>query len=161
MSVLYARGRSTTTEQRLHSHHSRNCEACQVVCKCWSWQDPVDWWWTFGMYSSLLLVIPFGLTLIHQKVRKDIEDITEQLGKIEGISTLAITTNGITLAKKLPRLQKAGLNLIVCSGCSCLAQANSSPSSHSIYRTLALIPSILRSLCWLQEDKDGRRSWNP
>jgi len=45
-------------------------------------------------------------------VRKDIEEIAEELGKIKGISTLAITTNGITLARKLPRLQKAGVNLL-------------------------------------------------
>jgi molybdenum cofactor biosynthesis enzyme MoaA len=45
-------------------------------------------------------------------VRKDIEELAEELGKIKGISTLAITTNGITLAKKLPRLQRAGVNLL-------------------------------------------------
>lgn len=36
----------------------------------------------------------------------------DDLGAIEGVSTLAITTNGITLAKKLPRLQKGGVNLV-------------------------------------------------
>jgi len=43
-------------------------------------------------------------------VRKDIEDIVEELGKIPGLRTIAMTTNGLVLAKKLARLQRAGLN---------------------------------------------------
>ena len=31
---------------------------------------------------------------------------------MEGLETLAMTTNGITLARKLPQLKKAGLNLL-------------------------------------------------
>lgn len=37
---------------------------------------------------------------------------TEELGSIEGLETLAMTTNGITLARKLPLLRDAGLNLL-------------------------------------------------
>ena len=37
---------------------------------------------------------------------------TEELGGIEGLETLAMTTNGVTLARKLPRLRDAGLNLL-------------------------------------------------
>ena len=37
---------------------------------------------------------------------------TEVLGSIEGLETLAMTTNGITLARKLPLLRDAGLNLL-------------------------------------------------
>lgn len=37
---------------------------------------------------------------------------TEELGRIEGLETLAMTTNGITLARKLPLLRDAGLNLL-------------------------------------------------
>lgn len=37
---------------------------------------------------------------------------TEELGRIEGLDTLAMTTNGITLSRKLPRLRDAGLNLL-------------------------------------------------
>lgn len=37
---------------------------------------------------------------------------TEELGSIEGLETLAMTTNGITLARKLPLLKDAGLNLL-------------------------------------------------
>ena len=37
---------------------------------------------------------------------------TEELGTIEGLKTLAMTTNGITLSRKLPQLKDAGLNLL-------------------------------------------------
>jgi len=45
-------------------------------------------------------------------VRKDIEEIAEKLGAIPGLKTLAITTNGILLPRKLPALHKAGVNLL-------------------------------------------------
>lgn len=44
-------------------------------------------------------------------VRKDVETIVERLGAL-GLKTLALTTNGLLLPKKLPRLHAAGLNLI-------------------------------------------------
>lgn len=43
-------------------------------------------------------------------VRSNIEDICFQLSSIPGLKHLAMTTNGIVLARKLPRLQAAGLN---------------------------------------------------
>ena len=45
-------------------------------------------------------------------VRKDVEVLIERLGRIPGLRTLAITTNGLLLPKKLHRLHKAGVNLI-------------------------------------------------
>ena len=45
-------------------------------------------------------------------VRKDVEQLIETLGQIEGIKTFAITTNGLLLPKKLARLKKFGINLI-------------------------------------------------
>jgi cyclic pyranopterin phosphate synthase len=45
-------------------------------------------------------------------VRKDIEAIVERLGALPGLRTLAMTTNGLLLRSKLPKLQKAGLNLL-------------------------------------------------
>ncbi|KAF3452642.1 hypothetical protein FNV43_RR03075 [Rhamnella rubrinervis] len=42
-------------------------------------------------------------------VRKDIEDICLRLSNLKGLKTLAITTNGITLARKLPMLKECGL----------------------------------------------------
>lgn len=43
-------------------------------------------------------------------VRSDIEDICAQLSSLPGLKTLGITTNGLVLARKLPRLKAAGLN---------------------------------------------------
>ncbi|KAH6789677.1 cofactor of nitrate reductase and xanthine dehydrogenase 2 [Perilla frutescens var. frutescens] len=45
-------------------------------------------------------------------IRKDIDEICLQLSNLRGIRTLAMTTNGITLANKLPRLKECGLSLL-------------------------------------------------
>ncbi|KAI3867996.1 hypothetical protein MKX03_035212 [Papaver bracteatum] len=45
-------------------------------------------------------------------VRKDIEEICLQLSNLEGLKTLAITTNGINLARKLPKLKECGLTAV-------------------------------------------------
>ncbi|NWH70064.1 MOCS1 protein, partial [Piaya cayana] len=45
-------------------------------------------------------------------IRPDIVDIVGQLYKLEGLKTIAITTNGINLTRLLPRLKEAGLNAI-------------------------------------------------
>lgn len=42
-------------------------------------------------------------------VRQDIQDICLNLSNLKGLRTLAITTNGITLARKLPMLKQCGL----------------------------------------------------
>jgi cyclic pyranopterin phosphate synthase len=42
-------------------------------------------------------------------VRKDIEDICYELSSLKGLETLAMTTNGIVLARKLPKLKECGL----------------------------------------------------
>lgn len=45
-------------------------------------------------------------------IRKDIEDICLQLSNLKGLETLAMTTNGIILAKKLPKLKECGLTSV-------------------------------------------------
>lgn len=45
-------------------------------------------------------------------IRKDFEDICLKLSNLKGLRTLAITTNGITLARKLVRLKECGVNLV-------------------------------------------------
>jgi GTP 3',8-cyclase len=45
-------------------------------------------------------------------VRKDIEDICLHLSGLKGLKTLAMTTNGIILAKKLPKLKECGLSAL-------------------------------------------------
>ncbi|XP_050234559.1 GTP 3',8-cyclase, mitochondrial [Mercurialis annua] len=42
-------------------------------------------------------------------VRKDIEEICLELSSLQGLKTLAMTTNGIALARKLPKLKQNGL----------------------------------------------------
>ncbi|OMO61390.1 Cofactor of nitrate reductase and xanthine dehydrogenase [Corchorus capsularis] len=42
-------------------------------------------------------------------LRKDIQDICFNLSSLKGLKALAITTNGITLAKKLPMLKQCGI----------------------------------------------------
>ncbi|CAI0421882.1 unnamed protein product [Linum tenue] len=45
-------------------------------------------------------------------IRKDIEEICSQLSNLKGLEKLAMTTNGIVLAKKLPKLKESGLTSI-------------------------------------------------
>lgn len=45
-------------------------------------------------------------------VRKDVEVLVERLGALDGLRTLALTTNGLLLPRKLPRLHAAGVNLL-------------------------------------------------
>lgn len=45
-------------------------------------------------------------------VRKDIVEIAQRLGQLPGLSTLAMTTNGIALKRHLPALRDAGLNAL-------------------------------------------------
>ncbi|KAL3815025.1 hypothetical protein ACJIZ3_016293 [Penstemon smallii] len=45
-------------------------------------------------------------------IRRDIEEICLQLSNLSGLKTLAMTTNGIVLANKLPRLRECGLSLL-------------------------------------------------
>lgn len=42
-------------------------------------------------------------------VRRDVEELVETLGRIEGLERLAITTNGLLLEPMLPRLRAAGV----------------------------------------------------
>lgn len=45
-------------------------------------------------------------------VRKDIEEVCFHLSNLKGLKTLAITTNGLTLARKLPKLKESGLTSV-------------------------------------------------
>lgn len=45
-------------------------------------------------------------------IRKDIEDICSHLSNLKGLKTLAMTTNGIILKKKLPKLKECGLSAL-------------------------------------------------
>ncbi|XP_015183379.1 PREDICTED: molybdenum cofactor biosynthesis protein 1 isoform X1 [Polistes dominula] len=45
-------------------------------------------------------------------VRKDVVDIIAELKKLENLEQVAITTNGLTLTRQLPALQRAGLDAL-------------------------------------------------
>lgn len=45
-------------------------------------------------------------------IRKDIVEICSKLSNLKGLNTLAMTTNGLALARKLPNLKDSGLNLL-------------------------------------------------
>ncbi|KAM3930687.1 molybdenum cofactor biosynthesis protein 1 isoform 4-T4 [Leptodactylus fuscus] len=45
-------------------------------------------------------------------IRPDVVDIIAQLRKLEGLKTIALTTNGINLARLLPKLQEAGVDVL-------------------------------------------------
>lgn len=45
-------------------------------------------------------------------LRKDIVDIIGELGKMEGLNTIAMTTNGLVLHRRLDELVNLGLNLV-------------------------------------------------
>ncbi|XP_054469784.1 molybdenum cofactor biosynthesis protein 1 isoform X2 [Anoplopoma fimbria] len=45
-------------------------------------------------------------------IKPDVLDIIKELRKFEGLKTIAVTTNGMNLAKLLPKLKDAGLDLI-------------------------------------------------
>ena len=45
-------------------------------------------------------------------MRGDVVDIVRRLKNIEGIKTVAMTTNGLTLSRRLPALAEAGLDAL-------------------------------------------------
>ncbi|KAK9051592.1 hypothetical protein SSX86_028219 [Deinandra increscens subsp. villosa] len=45
-------------------------------------------------------------------IRRDIEEICSRLSNLKGLKTLAMTTNGLALSRKLPKLKDCGLNLL-------------------------------------------------
>ncbi|KAG7510069.1 molybdenum cofactor biosynthesis protein 1 isoform X1 [Solea senegalensis] len=45
-------------------------------------------------------------------IRPDVVDIIAELKKLEGLKTIAVTTNGMNLARLLPKLKTAGVDLI-------------------------------------------------
>ncbi len=45
-------------------------------------------------------------------VRKDVDQLLNRLGKVEGIKTFAITTNGLLVPKKIKMMHEAGINLM-------------------------------------------------
>lgn len=49
---------------------------------------------------------------IYRSTNTNLQFLTGMLKKLEGLQTLAMTTNGLLLTRKLPALQGNGLNLL-------------------------------------------------
>ncbi|KAM8916275.1 molybdenum cofactor biosynthesis protein 1 isoform 3-T3 [Spinachia spinachia] len=45
-------------------------------------------------------------------IKPDVVDILKELRKLEGLKTIAVTTNGLNLSRLLPKLKESGLDLI-------------------------------------------------
>ena len=58
------------------------------------------------------LSVQIRLTGGEPLVRGDAVELVARLKALPGLETIAITTNGLTLARKLPALQAAGLDAI-------------------------------------------------
>ena len=63
------------------------------------------------------LFVQLGVTKIRLTggeplLRAGVEDLAERLGRLPGLQTLALTTNGLLLSKKLARLQAAGVGAL-------------------------------------------------
>ncbi|NBC16786.1 MAG: GTP 3',8-cyclase MoaA [Bacteroidetes bacterium] len=98
-------------------------ERCNLRCRyCMPEEDP-EWTpdaqilTTEEVIRLARLFVEEGVTKIRLTggeplLRRDIETITEGIGPLPGLETLALTTNGLLLPKKFDRLQRAGLNLL-------------------------------------------------
>jgi len=64
----------------------------------------------FFLLNKLFYLNIFIFFEINLLVRKDCVDIIREVGKIEKIKNIAMTTNGILLSKRLVDLKQAGLN---------------------------------------------------
>lgn len=83
---------------------------------------------TYWCTTQARLFVKAGVTKIRltggePTVRRDLLEIVQRLNSLKplGLKTIAITSNGLTLAKQLPALQAAGLSN---SGGSCLLCAD-------------------------------------
>ncbi|XP_038214322.1 GTP 3',8-cyclase, mitochondrial [Zerene cesonia] len=61
---------------------------------------------------AALGVTKLRLTGGEPTVRQDLADIIQELSSVDGISTVAMTSNGVALTRRLPALQRAGLSAL-------------------------------------------------
>lgn len=98
-------------------------EQCNLRCRYCMPEDGLDWTPDEQILTAdeirriARLFVAEGVTKIRLTggeplLRKGVEEIVEQIGKLEGLRTLALTTNGLLLPKKFDRLQAAGVNLL-------------------------------------------------
>ncbi len=98
-------------------------EQCNLRCRYCMPEDGLDWTATEEILTTdeiirlARLFVAQGVSKIRLTggeplLRQDVETIAEAIGQLEGLETLALTTNGLLLPKKFDRLQAAGVNLI-------------------------------------------------
>jgi len=98
-------------------------EQCNLRCSYCMPEDGLDWTPNQQLLTDQEVIrlakifIEEGVTKIRLTggeplLRTGIINIVEEIGSLEGLKTLSITTNGLLLKRKLPRLQSAGLNSI-------------------------------------------------
>ncbi len=98
-------------------------ERCNLRCSYCMPEGGLDWTPTDELLTDdeiihlARLFVEQGVTKIRLTggeplLRPGIEKIAEALASLPGLKTLAITTNGLLIKRKLPKLRAAGLNLI-------------------------------------------------
>ena len=98
-------------------------EQCNLRCNYCMPEGGLDWTPTDQLLTDdeiirlARLFVEQGVTKIRLTggeplLRPGIERIVEALASLPGLKTLAITTNGLLIKRRLPKLQAAGLNLI-------------------------------------------------
>ena len=109
---------------RLHTYLRLSLvEHCNLRCQYCMPEDGLDWTPDAQLLTDEEIVrlarlfVDAGVTKIRLTggeplLRPGIEDIAAEIGAMEGVNTLAITTNGLLLPKKIDGLQATGLNLL-------------------------------------------------
>lgn len=98
-------------------------EHCNLRCRYCMPEEGLNWTPTEEILTQdeiirlARLFVDQGVTKIRLTggeplLRQGVEDIAAAIGAMDGLETLAITTNGLLLTKKFDRLQAAGVNLL-------------------------------------------------
>ncbi|MDX1546290.1 MAG: GTP 3',8-cyclase MoaA [Rhodothermales bacterium] len=98
-------------------------EQCNLRCRYCMPEDGLEWTPDEDLLTDAEIVrlarlfVGEGVTKIRLTggeplLRPGVEAIAEALGHLDGLQTLALTTNGLLLPKKLGRLRAAGVNLL-------------------------------------------------
>ena len=98
-------------------------ERCNLRCQYCMPEDSLDWTPDAQLLTDdeivrlVRLFVEAGVTKLRLTggeplLRPGVEALAARLGALPGLRTLAMTTNGLLLPKKLERLQSAGVNLL-------------------------------------------------
>ena len=96
-------------------------ERCNLRCRYCMPEDGLDWTPDAQLLTDaeilrlVRLFVGEGVTKIRLTggeplLRPGIETLAAEIGQMEGVETLALTTNGLLLPKKIDALQSAGVN---------------------------------------------------